>query len=155
MGAPLARRASARQGEQMNNMESLAHTKWDCTYHIVWIPKYRRKVLYGEFREEIRNTLRMLVEAKDGIEIVEGSVCRDHIHLCLRIAPKHSVSKVMGYLKGKSSLVMFDHHPEWRKVTGKDRTLWARGYFVSTVGINEAVIKRYVREQEDASKIVD
>lgn len=139
----------------MNNNQSLAHTKWDCTYHIVWIPKYRRKVLYGEVREEIRDLLKTLVEAKDDIEIVEGSVCRDRIHMCLRIAPKYSVSKVMGYLKGKSSLILFDHHPEWRKLTGRDRTFWARGYFVSTVGINESVIKKYVREQEDASRIAE
>lgn len=137
----------------MNNNESLAHTKWDCTYHIVRMPKYRRKVLYGEVREEVRDVLRKLVAAKDGIEIVEGSVCRDRIHLCLRIAPKWSVAKVMGYLKGKSALIMFDRHPEWRKVTGRDRTLWARGYYVNTVGINESAIKRYVREQEDASRI--
>lgn len=112
----------------MNNNESLAHARWDCTYHIVWIPKYRRKVLYGECREEVGNTLAKLVEAKDGIEIVEGSVCRDHIHMCLRIAPKHSVGKVMGYLKGKSSLILFGHHPEWRVIAGRDRTFWARGY---------------------------
>jgi putative transposase len=97
----------------------------------------------------------MLVGAKDGLEIVEGSVCIDHIHLCLRIAPKHSVSKVMGYLKGKSSLMLFDHHPEGRGITGKDRTFWSRGYYVSTVGINESVIRKYVREQEDASRIAE
>jgi putative transposase len=119
------------------------------------MPKYRRKALYGEVREEIRDVLRKLVAAKDGIEVVEGSVCGDHIHLCLRIAPKWSVAKVMGCLKGESALVMFDHHPEWRKLTGRDRTLWARGYYVSTVGINGSVIKKYVREQEDASRIAD
>ena len=137
----------------MNNNESLAHTKWDCTYHIVFIPKYRRKVLYGEAREEIRDVLKRLIEAKRDIELVEGSICRDHVHICLRIAPKYSVSKVMGYLKGKSALIMFDHHPEWRKVTGRDRTFWARGYYVSTVGINESTIRKYVRNQEDASRI--
>ena len=139
----------------MNNNESLAHAKRDCTYRIVWVPKYGRKVLYGGVREEVRDVLRKLVAAKDGVEIVEGSVCRGHVHVCLRIAPKWSVSKVMGYLKGKSALIMFDHHPEWRKVAGKDRTLWARGYYVSAVGINESVIKKYVREQEDASRIAD
>ncbi|MDO4798844.1 MAG: IS200/IS605 family transposase [Coriobacteriales bacterium] len=139
----------------MNNNQSLAHTRWDCTYHIVFIPKYRRKVLYGEARREIRDVLRRLVDAKDGVELVEGSVCRDHIHMCLRIAPKHAVSKVMGYLKGKSALIMFDHHPEWRRLTGRDRTLWARGYFVSTVGLNEATIRKYVRNQEDASRIAE
>ena len=137
----------------MDNSKSLAHTKWECTYHIVWVPKYRRKVLFGQCRIEVKDTLAILVKAKDGLEIVEGSVCSDHVHVCLRIAPKYSVSKVMGYLKGKSSLILFDHHPEWRKITGRDRTFWARGYYVSTVGINESVIKRYVREQEDASRI--
>ena len=138
----------------MNNATSLAHTKWDCTYHLVWIPKYRRKVLYGACRQEVMETLRMLTETK-GLEIVEGSVCKDHIHMCLRIPPKYSVSKVMGYLKGKSALILFDHHPEWKSVTGRDRTFWARGYYVTTVGINEAVIRKYVREQEDASRIVE
>ena len=139
----------------MNNSMSLAHTKWDCTYHIVWIPKYRRKMLFGQCRREVKDTLAMLVKAKEGLEVVEGSVGSDHIHICLRIPPKYSVSKIMRYLKGKSALILFDHHPEWRKVTGKDRTLWARGYYVSTVGINEAVIRKYVREQEDASRIAE
>lgn len=148
-------RVLLRQEDSWTNNESLAHTKWDCTYHIVWIPKYRRKVLYGECRQEVKDTIATLVEAKDGLEIVEGSVCSDHIHLCLRVAPKLSVSKVMGYLKKKSALVLFDHHPEWRKITGRDRTFWARGYFVSTVGINESIIRKYVREQEDASRIAE
>ena len=90
----------------MDNNESLAHTKWDYTYHVVWIPKYRRKVLYGEAREEIRDVLRKLVAAKDGIEILEGSVCVDHIHVRLRIASKWSAAKVMGCLKGKSALTL-------------------------------------------------
>ena len=137
----------------MNNNESLAHTEWDCTYHIVFIPKYRRRVLYGEVREELRDVLRRLVEAKDGIELVEGTVSRDHVHMCLRMATKLAVSKVMGYLKGKSAPVLFDHHPEWRNRTGRDRTFWARGYFVSTVGHDEAVIRKYVRNQEDVSRI--
>ena len=137
----------------MNNNDSLAHTRWDCTYHLVWIPKYRRKVLYGECRREVMEVLKMLVKSKEGLEIVEGSVSKDHVHMCLRIPPKYAVSKVMGYLKGKSALILFDHHPEWREITGRDRTFWARGYYVSTIGINEAVIKKYVREQEDASRI--
>ena len=138
----------------MNNDESLAHTKWDCAYHIVWIPKHRRKVLYGAVREEIRDVPRKPVAAKDGMEILEGSVYVDRIHACLRIEPKWSVAKVMGHLKGKSALIMLDcHHPEWRKATEKGRTLWARGYYVSTVGINESVIRKYVRNQENASRI--
>lgn len=137
----------------MNNKESLAHTSWDCTYHIAWIPKYRRRVLYGEVRLEVRDVIRKLVESKDGVGLLEGSVRKDHIHVCPRIPPKYAVSKVVGYLKGKSALMLFDHHPEWRRVTGRERTFWARGYYVSTVGLNEATIRRYVANQEDAERI--
>lgn len=137
----------------MDNNESLAHTKRDRAYRVVWISKHRRRVLYGEAGEEIRDVLRRPVAAKDGIEIPEGSVCIDHVHMCLRIASKWSVAKVMGYLKGKSALIMFDHHPEWWKVTGKGRTLRARGHRVSTVGINESVIRKYVRNQEDVGRM--
>ena len=132
---------------------SLSHTSWECVYHIVWIPKYRRKVLYGETRREVGEILRMLVDHMDGVEIVEGTACVDHIHVCLRIAPKHSVSHVVGRLKGKSAIVLHERHPEWRKLTGRDRTLWARGYYVSTVGLNESIIRRYIQRQEDGSKI--
>jgi putative transposase len=95
----------------------------------------------------------MLVDRMDGVEIVEGSACPDHIHICLRIAPKHSVSNVVGRLKGKSAIVLSGRHPEWRSATGRDRTLWARGYYVSTVGLNETVIRKYIREQEEGSRI--
>jgi putative transposase len=132
--------------------ESLAHTVWDCTYHLVWIPKYRRKVLYGQHRKEVVEILRTLLANKK-IEIVEGACCPDHIHLSVRIPPKYSVSEVMGYLKGKSALMMFDRHPEWRRLIGKDRTFWARGYYVSTVGLNEEVIKKYIQGQEESEKI--
>ena len=132
---------------------SLSHTSWECVYHIVWIPKYRRKVLYGETRREVGEILRMLVDHMDGVEIVEGTACVDHIHICLRIAPKHSVSHVVGRLKGKSAIVLHERHPEWRRITGRDRTLWARGYYVSTVGLNESIIRRYIQRQEDGSKI--
>ena len=132
---------------------SLSHTSWECVCHIVWIPKYRRKVLYGEARGEIGEILAMLAERMDGVEKVEGSVCRDHVHICLRIAPKHSVSSVVGKLKGKSAIILHERHPEWRRLTGRDRTLWARGYYVSTVGLNESVIRRYIQKQEDGSRI--
>ena len=131
--------------------ESLSHTKWDCTYHIVFIPKYRRKVLYGENRERIMRLMKGLLNNM-GIEIVEGAMCIDHVHLSLRIPPKYSVARIMGYLKGKSSLQLFDNHPELRGATGKDRTLWARGYYVSTVGLNESVIRNYIRDQEESSQ---
>ena len=132
---------------------SLSHTSWECVYHIVWIPKYRRKVPCGERRREIGEILRMLVDRMDGVEIVEGSACPDHIHICLRIAPKHSVSNVVGRLKGKSAIVLFERHPEWRSATGRDRTLWARGYYAGTVGPSETVIRKYIREQEEGSRI--
>ena len=134
------------------NEKSLAHTRWDCVYRVVWIPKYRRKVLYRECRAEVGCIIRELVEKKTGCEVIEGSVCGDHVHACLRIPPKYAVSDVMGYLKGKSALMLCDRHPEWRSRIGKDRTFWARGYFVSTVGLNEATIRKYIADQEDGSK---
>ena len=132
---------------------SLSHTSWECVYHIVWIPKYRRKALYGEARREIGEILTMLVERMDGVEKVEGSICPDHIHICLRIAPKHSVSNIVGKLKGKTSIILHERHPEWRRLAGRDRTLWARGYYVSTVGLNESVIRKYIQRQEEGSRI--
>ena len=132
---------------------SLSHTAWDCACHIVWIPEYRRKVLYAEVRREIGEIIRMLAGQMDGVELVEGGTCPDHIHICLRIAPKHPAGEVVGRLKGKSAIALFDRHPEWRGKTGRDRTLWARGYYVSTVGMNEAVVKKYIQKQEDASRI--
>lgn len=132
---------------------SLSHTSWECIYHVVWIPKYRRKVLYGQTRREIGEILRMLVDRMDGVEIVEGTACPDHIHICLRIAPKHSVSNVVGKLKGKSAILLHGRHPEWRRITGKDRTLWARGYYVNTVGLDEAVVRRYIQRREEGSRI--
>ena len=132
--------------------ESLAHTTWDCTYHIVWIPKYRRKVLYGEGGREVIAVVRQLLANKK-IQIVEGAVCSDHVHLSIRIPPKYSVAQIMGYLKGKSALMLFDRHPEWRRRTGRDRTFWARGYYVRGVGLNEDVIKKYIRNQEESDRL--
>ena len=133
--------------------DSLSHTSWDCVYHVVWIPKYRRKVLYGETRREVGEILRMLVSRMDGVEIVEGSACSDHIHICLRIAPKHSVSNVVGRLKGKSAIILHERHHEWRALTGRDRTMWARGHHAGTVGPDESAIRRHVRRQSDGSLI--
>ena len=132
---------------------SLSHTAWECLYHIVWIPKYRRKVLYGEARREIGETIGTIAGQMDGVEPVGGSACPDHIHVCLRIAPKHPAGKVVGKIKGKTATVLFGRHPEWRGVTGRDRTLWARGYYVSTVGLNETVIRNYIRKQEEGDMI--
>ena len=132
--------------------QSLAHTRWDCTYHIVWIPKYRKKVLYGECRTEMMAMLKQLLEMKK-IEIVEGAMCSDHVHLSIRIPPKYAVAEIMGFLKGKSALMMFDRHPEWRRRMGRDRSFWARGYYMSTIGLNEEVIKKYIQNQEDSDRI--
>ena len=131
---------------------SLSHTKWNCTYHVVFIPKYRRKVMYGELRNDIREIIKKLCEYK-GVAIVEGSVCVDHIHLCLKIPPKLSVSEFMGYLKGKSALMIFDRHPEFRQKG--NRHFWAKGYYVNTVGRNEEEIKKYIKNQVEADQIED
>lgn len=131
---------------------SLSHTKWDCTYHIVFIPKYRRKVMYGELRSDIREIIKKLCEYKE-VTIVEGSVCIDHVHLCVKIAPKLSVASFMGYLKGKSALMVFDRHPEFRQKG--NRHFWAKGYYVNTVGKNEEEIKKYIKNQMEADRIED
>ena len=131
---------------------SLAHTKWDCTYHIVWIPKYRKKVLYGQVREELVGIIKSLLERRR-LELVEGAMCADHVHISIRIPPKESVADVVGYLKGKSALMLFDRHQEYRKRFWRDKTLWARGYYVSTVGLNEEIVKNYIRNQEDADRL--
>jgi len=129
---------------------SLSHTRWKCQYHIVFIPKYRRKVMYGNVKADVREVLKKLCEFKK-VEIVEGAVCADHVHLCVSIPPKLSVSEFVGYLKGKSALMIFDKHPELGSKW--DRSFWARGYYVSTVGnITEDAIKRYIQEQQEESK---
>ena len=131
---------------------SLAHTKWNCKYHIIFIPKYRRKVMYGEVRKDIREIKRTLCGYKE-VEIVEGNVCVDHVHLCVKIPPKLSISDFMGYLKGKSALMIFDTHPEIR--TKGDRHIWANGYYVDTVGRNEETIIEYIKNQYEHDKQKD
>ena len=127
----------------------LSQTKYNCIYHIVFIPKYRRKIMYGKLKEEVRDIIRKLCEYRK-VEIVEGMVCEDHIHLCLRIPPKICVSEFMGYLKGKSALQIFDLHPEFK--TRGDRHFWASGYYVDTVGKDEDVIREYIRNQYEHEK---
>lgn len=127
---------------------SLAHTKWLCKYHIVFTPKYRRKVIYNKYREDLREIFKMLCDWK-GVEVLEGHLMPDHIHMLVSIPPKISVSSFMGYLKGKSSLLMFDRHANLKYKYG-NRKFWAEGYYVSTVGLNEATIRKYIREQENA-----
>ena len=125
---------------------SLAHTSWNCKYHIVFAPKYRRKVIYGELRAEIGQILRKLCEQK-GIEIHEANACPDHIHMLVSIPPKISVAYAVGYLKGKSSLMIFDRHANLKYKYG-NRNFWAKGYFVSTVGLKDEVVREYIRNQE-------
>ena len=129
--------------------QSLSHTRWKCQYHIVFIPKYRRKVMYGKVRADIREIIKVLCRYKK-VEIIEGTVCLDHVHLCVSIPPKMAVSEFMGYLKGKSALMIFDKHPELGNKFERD--FWARGYYVSTIGnVDEATIRNYIKEQEEES----
>ena len=129
-----------------NIRDSLSPTKWLCKYHIVFTPKYRRKAIYGQYKESIGQILRQLCNYK-GVEIIEGHLMPDHIHMPVSIPPKYSVSQFMGYLKGKSSLMIFDKHANLKYKFG-NRHFWAEGYYVSTVGLNEATIAKYIREQE-------
>ena len=124
---------------------SLAHTKWNCKYHIVFAPKYRRQVIYGKIKKDIGKILRSLCEYK-GVEIIEANACKDHIHMLVSIPPKLSVSNFMGYLKGKSSLMIFDKHANLKYRYG-NRHFWCRGYYVDTVGRNKERIAQYIREQ--------
>ena len=136
-----------------NIRDSLSHTKWLCKYHIVFTPKYRRKAIYGQYRESIGQIIRQLCNYK-GVEIIEGHLMPDHIHLLVSIPPKYSVSQFMGYLKGKSSLMIFDKHANLKYKFG-NRHFWSEGYYVSTVGLNEATIKKYIQEQEAHDIAVD
>ena len=124
---------------------TLAHTTWNCKYHIVFAPKYRRQVIYGKLKGEIGKILRMLCERK-GVEIIEANACPDHIHMLVSIPPKYSVSEFMGYLKGKSSLMIFDKFANMKYRYG-NRQFWCRGYYVDTVGRNKKAIEEYIRNQ--------
>ena len=125
---------------------ALAHTKWMCKYHIVFTPKYRRKMIYNQYREDVREIIKQLCSYK-GVEILGGNVMSDHVHILVSILPKMSVSSFMGYLKEKSALMMFDRHANLKYKFG-NRHFWSEGYYVSTVGLNEAVIKKYIQDQE-------
>ena len=129
----------------MNDTSSLAHTKWNCKYHIVFAPKYRRQIIYGKIKADIGQILRKLCENK-GVEIIEAEACLDHSHMLVSIPPKYSVSQFMGYLKGKSSLMIFDRHANLKYKYG-NRQFWCKGYYVDTVGRNKKVIAEYIRNQ--------
>ena len=135
----------------LNDINSLSHSKWNCKYHIVFAPKYRRKVFYGEKRIAIGKILRQLCEWK-GINIVEAEMCIDHVHMLLEIPPKYSVSTVMGYLKGKSSTMIYEQFGEL-KYKYKYREFWCKGYYVDTVGKNESRIAEYIRQQLEEDKL--
>jgi len=134
-----------------NRLNSLAHTKWLCKYHIVFTPKYRRKIIYNQYRRDLQTDIRMLCQYK-GVKIIEGHMMPDHVHLLVSIPPKLSVSSFMGYLKGKSALMMFDQHANLKYKFG-NRHFWSEGYYVSTVGLNE--VKKYIRNQEKHDQAVD
>jgi putative transposase len=125
--------------------DSLSHTRWNCKYHIVFAPKYRRQIIYGKLKKEIGIMLRTLSERR-GVTIIEAEACPDHIHMLVSIPPKLSVSSFMGYLKGKSALMIFDRHANLKYKYG-NRNFWANGYYVDTVGKNKKVIEEYIKKQ--------
>ena len=129
----------------MKDINSLSHSKWRCKYHIVFAPKYRRQEIYGKIKADIGKILRMLCERK-GVKIIEAEACKDHIHMLVEIPPHLSVSQFMGYLKSKSSLMIFDRHANLKYKYG-NRHFWCRGYYVDTVGKNKKAIQEYIRQQ--------
>jgi len=137
----------------MNDKESLSHTRWECKYHVVFIPKCRRKTLYGELRRHLGEVFRRLAEQKES-RIEEGHLLADHVHMLIAIPPKYAVSQVIGFIKGKSAIHLARVYGE-RKRNFVGQHFWARGYFVSTVGRDETVIREYIRKQEEEDKRLD
>ena len=127
------------------DMNSLAHTTWECKYHLVFAPKYRRQIIYGKIKADVAQILSTLCKRK-GIEIIEAECCKDHVHMLVRIPPKYSFSEIMGYLKGKSSLMIFEKHANLKYKYG-NRHFWCRGYYVDTVGKNTKKIQEYIANQ--------
>jgi len=137
----------------MDNAESLSHTRWECKYHVVFIPKYRRKALYFELRRHLGEVFRKLAERKES-EIEEGHLLPDHVHMLISIPPKYSVSQVIGFIKGKSAIHLARVYGE-RKRNYAGQHFWARGFFVSTVGRDEQAIREYINRQEEEDKRLD
>ena len=135
----------------LNDIHSLSHSKWNCKYHIVFAPKFRRKVFYGEKKREIGKILRTLCEWK-GVKIVEAELCPDHIHMLVEIPPKIAVSSFVGYLKGKSTTMIFEQFPEL-KYKYRNREFWCKGYYVDTVGKNQRRIAEYIKHQLDEDQL--
>ncbi|RJQ53997.1 MAG: IS200/IS605 family transposase [Desulfobacteraceae bacterium] len=139
--------------KELNVKNSLSHTVWECKYHVVWVPKCRRKIVYGELRKELRTILQKLCKYK-GIDIIEGTLCVDHVHMCLAIPPKYAVSTMVGYLKGKSAMIMFEKYSRLKR-NFKGHSFWARGYYVNTVGLDEAKVRKYIKDQETNESVED
>ena len=135
------------------DINSIDHTTWRCQYHVVFAPKYRRLEIYGAIKADIGKILRQLCQQK-GVEIIEAEACPDHIHMLISIPPKYSVSQIMGFLKGKSSLMIFDRHANLKYKYG-NRHFWARGYYVDTVGRNKKQVQEYIRTQLQEDQIAD
>lgn len=137
----------------MKEYESLSHTRWDCKYHVVFIPKKRKKAIFGALRKDLGEIFKELAKQKEA-QVVEGHLMRDHVHICLSIPPKYAVSNVVGYLKGKSAIAIARQFGgRARNFTGE--VFWARGYFVSTVGLDEAMVRAYIRNQEQEDERYD
>jgi putative transposase len=137
----------------MDEYESLSHTKWECKYHVIFIPKFRRKVLYGKLRQHLGEVLRALAAQKE-CHIEEGHLMADHVHMMIAIPPKHAVSQVIGFIKGKSAIHLARVYGE-RKRNFVGQNFWARGYWVSTVGRDETTIREYIRKQEQEDQQLD
>lgn len=135
------------------DISSLAHTTWRCKYHIVFAPKYRRQVIYGQLRQDIGKILRNLC-ARKNVEIIQANACKNHIHMLVSIPPKMAVASFLGYLKGKSSLLIFERHAQLKYRYG-NRKFWCKGYYVDTVGRNKAVIQKYIQQQLQEDMIED
>ena len=137
----------------MNDFQSLSHTVWECKYHLIWIPKYRRKVLYGDIRKHLGGVLRELAIQRES-NILEGHLMKDHLHMLISIPPKYSVAQVVGFMKGKSA-IQIARTFGGRKQNFTGQHFWARGYFVSTVGRDETVIRQYIKTQEQEDRRLD
>jgi len=137
----------------MRNPQSLSHTKWECKYHLTWIPKFRKKELYGDLRKHIGEAIREMAH-RSGSEVLEGHLMSDHVHMLVSIPPKYAVSQVVGYIKGKTAIhIARELFGRKRNFTGEE--FWARGYHVSTIGRNEEAVRKYIKEQEKEDQRID
>ena len=136
----------------MEDIQSLCHTVWECKYHVVWIPKYRKKILYGKLRQELAPVIKELARQKES-EVMEGKLVGDHVHVLLSVPPKYAVAQVVGFIKGKSAIYVARMSGRRRNFIGQ--SFWARGYFVSSIGLDEAAIREYIQAQEEADRKLD